>query len=93
MIPPIEERSNRPCYSADVTRRCVHCLVEEDGIVHCNFSMVGEPGYANILGDEKMPDFWEIKTQRYNLTEEQSKKQPCIYHLNQKEYSESMQGY
>lgn len=55
--------------------------------------MVGESGYASILGDEKMPNFWEIKTHRYNLSEEQSKKQPCIYHLNKREYSESMIGY
>lgn len=55
--------------------------------------MVGESGYALILGDEKMSNFWEIKNIRYTLTEEQSEKQPCIYHLTQKEYSESMIGY
>jgi|GEM_PF-5159906 len=93
MIPPIEERSVRPCISEDISRRCVHCLEEEDGKLHCNFNMVGESGYVNILGDEKMPNFWEIKTQRYNLSEEQARKQPCIYHLNKREYSESMIGY
>lgn len=93
MIPPTEERAIRPCYHTDISLRCVHCIVEDEGILHCNFNMVGEPGYALILGDEKMSNFWEIKNKRYKLTEEESKKQPCIYHLNQKEFSESMIGY
>lgn len=73
--------------------RCVHCITDDEGKLRCNFNMVGEPGYALILNDEKMPNFWEIKNQRYELTEEQSRNQPCIYHLNKKEYSESMIGY
>ncbi len=93
MIPPIEERAIRPCYSADVSRRCVHCLLDDDGTLHCNFNMVGEAGYATILGNEKMPNFLEIKSHRYNLSEEESRNQPCIYHLTEKEYSESMIGY
>ncbi|MDX8549538.1 hypothetical protein KHC33_16735 [Methanospirillum sp. J.3.6.1-F.2.7.3] len=93
MIPPVEERQIRSCYNSDLSLRCVHCIIDETGKMHCNFNMDGESGYSKILGNAKMPNFNEIKTKRYLLSEEELKNQPCIYHLTKTEYSESMIGY
>lgn len=93
MIPSVEERQSRPCYSTDILKRCVHCIMDEEGNLHCNFDMVGEVGYKKILNNTSMPNFREIQTKRRYLAEEQLIEVPCIYHLNQKEYAESMIGY
>ena len=93
MIPPVEERQIRPCYSTDELKRCVHCIMDEMGDIHCNFDMTGESGYAKILNNAVMPNFREIRIKRTYLAEDKLHEVPCIYHLNKKEYTESMIGY